>query len=100
MSKDENTAVMAYLEDQFAAIFEEETAHSIVSRIHVRMRELIENPQNAMQDTLNQLVYPFLSAVEAMGIAGIPAEEATSTLTQIWQEMPIEIKESVIKTMY
>lgn len=99
MSDQTNRTAVDYLEQRIGELCGAEKASRIAVHIRAKTAQLCENREEPMQNSLNRLVYPFMGAIEAMGIEGIPAEEASPILIKLWEEMPNEIKLSGLNTM-
>lgn len=99
MSDQTNRTAADYLEQRIGELYGAGMASKIAAHIRAKTAQLRENSEEPMQNSLNRLVYPFMAAIEAMGIEGIPAEEASPILTKLWEEMPNEIKLSGLNTM-
>ena len=96
MSDKNHQTAIDYLEQRIRELYGPEKAARIAEHMKSKTAQLREKTESPMQDSLNRLIYPFLAGLEAMGIEGIPAEEASSILMKLWEEMPKEIKLSEI----
>lgn len=98
MSDQNHQTAIDYLQQRISELYGTETAERIAGHMRSKTAQLREDSELPMQNSVNKLIYPFLSGLEAMGLEGIPAEEGSPILMKLWEEMPQEIKLSGLNT--